>query len=146
MNSIVYWTKHENESNVSVMHRQTTREEAHSSVLYFFKYDWMCYEGVCANAGPHSQKLHGRVTNICRNRMRQQCRSAMAPPQHEPTSCQIDVVSSRQVSMRHQSCQQYCIRKTCWDLPAATAHWASWSHLNCSQPMLENRCQYTGVR
>ena len=59
----------------------------------------MHYEGVCANAGPHSQKLHGRVTNICRNRMRQQYRSAMVPPQHEPTSCQIDVVSSRQVSM-----------------------------------------------
>lgn len=63
----------------------------------------MYYEGVCANAGPHSQKLHGRVTNICRNRMRQQCRSAMAPPQHEPTSCQIDVVSSRQVSMSLQA-------------------------------------------
>ena len=35
--------------------------------------------------------------------MRQQCRSAMAPPQHEPTSCQIDVVSSRQVSMSLQA-------------------------------------------
>lgn len=68
-----------------------------SSFLFFF--DLMHYEGVCANAGPHSQKLHGRVTNICRNRMRQQYRSAMVPPQHEPTSCQIDVVSSRQVSM-----------------------------------------------
>ena len=33
------------------------------------------------------------------NRMRQRCPSAMATPQHEPTSCQIDVVSSRQVSM-----------------------------------------------
>ena len=63
----------------------------------------MYNEGVCANAGPHSQKLHGRVTNICRNRMRQQYRSAMVPPQHEPTSCQIDVVSSRQVSMLHTS-------------------------------------------
>ena len=35
--------------------------------------------------------------------MRQQYRSAMVPPQHEPTSCQIDVVSSRQVSMLHTS-------------------------------------------
>ena len=33
------------------------------------------------------------------NRMRQRCPSAMATPQHEPTSCQMDVVSSRQVSM-----------------------------------------------
>ena len=61
--------------------------------------DYSENEGVCANAGPHSQKLHDRVTNICRNRMRQQSRSAMEPPQHEATSCQIDVVTSRQVSM-----------------------------------------------
>ena len=91
----------------------------------------MCYEGVCANAGPHSQKLHDRVTNICRNRMRQQSRSAMEPPQHEATSCQIDVVTSRQVSMLwtavfHDNNSWNCLLLACshthifkWTLPSS---------------------------
>ena len=91
----------------------------------------MHYEGVCANAGPHSQKLHDRVTNICRNRMRQQSRSAMEPPQHEATSCQIDVVTSRQVSMLwpavfHNNNSWNCLLLACshthifkWTLPSS---------------------------
>ena len=84
--------------------------------------DYSENEGVCANAGPHSQKLHDRVTNICRNRMRQQSRSAMEPPQHEATSCQIDVVTSRQVSMSFTAVFHYNNSWNCLLLACSRTH------------------------
>ena len=39
-----------------------------------------CKKGASADAGPHYQKLYGRVTNVCGNRRGQPKRSAMQEP------------------------------------------------------------------
>ena len=51
-------------------------------------------EGTSANAGPHYQKLHARVTHIWGNRKGQPDRSAMKGPQLERTASLITVPPS----------------------------------------------------
>jgi len=40
-------------------------------------------KGTSADAGPHYQKLYGRVTDVCGNRRGQPMRSAMQKPRSE---------------------------------------------------------------
>jgi len=59
-------------------------------LAYFVKYDNMItkifqfyfrrIKGASADAGPHYQKLYGRVTSVCGNRRGQPKRSAMQEP------------------------------------------------------------------